>query len=364
MFLIPFKKDRVYRAIGVMSGTSLDGVDIAFCEFEMHDSGWKYRIIVAETFHYDEKRRNELAAAHELTAFEFMVFNQKYGHFLGRLISEFLVKNKLQPDFVASHGHTIFHAPHLQTTVQIGSGAAIAAETKLTVISDFRTTDVAFNGQGAPLVPAGDKLLFGEYDACLNMGGFANISYDKNGQRTAYDICPVNILLNHIAAKSGKLFDEGGKMAASGRLSAGLLDSLNNLEYYKMSAPKSLGREWVETNVLPLLHQWDLSLNDFLYSCCVHIAYQTARELKDVRNVLVTGGGTHNNFLISLIKERTKANIVIPDPLVIDYKEALIFAFLGLLRIHGAANCLNSVTGASCNCSGGAVYLGKSSEVC
>lgn len=364
MFLTPFKKDRIYRAIGLMSGTSLDGVDITYCEFEMPDTVWKYKIIVAETFHYDEKMRNELAAAHYLPAFNFMVLNQKYGHFLGKLVSEFIEKHKLQPDFVASHGHTIFHAPHLQTTVQIGSGAAIAAETKLTVISDFRTTDVAFNGQGAPLVPAGDKLLFGEYDACLNMGGFANISYDKNGQRTAYDICPANILLNHIAEKSGKLFDEGGNMAAAGRLCTGLLDSLNNLEYYSKPAPKSLGREWVETNVLPLLHQWNISLNDLLYSCCAHIAFQTARELKDVKNVFVTGGGTHNNFLISLIKEGTKTNIVIPDPLVIDYKEALIFAFLGLLRIHGVANCLNSVTGASCNCSGGAVYLGKAHEIC
>jgi anhydro-N-acetylmuramic acid kinase len=229
----------------------------------------------------------------------------------------------------------------------------------LPVVYDFRSGDVALGGQGAPLVPIGDKLLFPEYDFCLNLGGFANISYEYKGRRIAYDICPVNIVMNAIAERSGKAYDENGDMAREGMLSHYLLTELNQLGFYKMppDSPKSLGKEWVIKNINPLLEQYDLADNDLLHTFCEHIAYQVGKSLKGKSKgkLLITGGGAYNSYLLDRMKEHITHDIVLPAKTTIEYKEALLFAFLGVLRTRNEVYCLKSVTGASRDSSGGVI---------
>ena len=289
-----------YKVIGVMSGTSLDGVDIAFCEFEESGKGWQYKIDFAETILYDEYWKKILGNLENSLAIDFVSVHKQYGHYLGKLIAGFIQKNNLLPDFIASHGHTIFHQPGKKITCQIGDGAAIAAECGIQVICDFRSLDVALGGQGAPLVPIGDKFLFPEYDFCLNLGGFANVSFDKNGNRLAFDICPVNIILNRIALGAGKQYDHNGEIASAGIICQGLLDELNSLKYYSEKFPKSLGKEWVMKHFNPIIDKWHISSEDKLCTICEHIALQIASAINpsDNSKILITGGGAYNLFLI------------------------------------------------------------------
>ncbi len=355
-----------YNVIGLMSGTSLDGLDIAFCRFSVDNNLWKYEIVAAQTIAYPEHWKKTLLGLEKTDALHFQQTDAEYGHYLGGLASDFIVRHSVKPDFVASHGHTIFHQPEKKLTVQIGAGSAIASKCNLPVICDFRSLDVALGGQGAPLVPIGDKMLFSEYDFCLNLGGFANVSYQFNGQRIAYDICPVNIVMNAIAERNGKAFDEGGAMAKEGMLSGYLLNELNQIGFYKMimDSPKSLGKEWVLKNINPLLEQYELSDADLLHTFCEHIAFQIAKSLKNkpkglpagqAGKILVTGGGAYNHFLMECIQKQTEHQLIIPDKNTIEYKEALIFAFLGVLRMRNEVNCLKSVTGASRDNCGGTV---------
>jgi len=345
-----------YNVIGLMSGTSLDGVDLAYCKFYLHNSQWSYDIIANETAPYDAFWKETLKSLEKKDAATFAQINTDYGHFLGKLVKTFIAINNINADFIASHGHTIFHQPKKKLTVQIGNGSAIAAECGLSVISDFRSLDVALGGQGAPLVPIGDKLLFGKYTFCLNLGGFANISFDKKGKRIAFDVCPVNIVLNFLSEKKNLAFDEKGKMASLGKVNIELLNKLNNLDFYKMKPPKSLGKEWLIKSFIPILESFSISVEDKLRTVCEHIAIQISIILNLSSNVLVTGGGAYNDFLIGLIRSKTKNEFIIPDKNVIEFKEALIFAFLGVLRMRGEINCLKSVTGASRDNSGGAIY--------
>jgi anhydro-N-acetylmuramic acid kinase len=216
-------------------------------------------------------------------------------------------------------------------------------------------------GQGAPLVPIGDKILFGDFDFCLNLGGFANISYEKNNIRIAHDICPVNIVLNSLTRSIGKEFDFNGEMASKGKINADLYNLFNQLDFYHLNAPKSLGKEWVLTYFMPVLDQYDICLEDKLATLCEHIAYQIADVVGSAssKKMLVTGGGAYNKFLMSRISELSNCDVIIPDSETVEYKEALIFAFLGLLRLNKKVNCLKSVTGAGCDNIGGAIYLGS-----
>ncbi|MEI8136395.1 MAG: anhydro-N-acetylmuramic acid kinase, partial [Bacteroidota bacterium] len=259
-----------------------------------------------------------------------------------------------------SHGHTVFHQPKLGFSTQIGCGATIAAVTGRTTICDFRSLDVANSGQGAPLVPIGDKLLFGKHEACLNIGGIANISFnDKNGNRIAYDICEANMLLNYLAEKLSQPFDKGGEIAKSGKINAELLNKLNSQNYYSQNGAKSIGREWFEQNILSLIENNGIEIKDLLATSTEHIAQIIANDLEDKKNVLVTGGGAFNTLLIEKIKSKTNCEIIIPDAQTINFKEALIFAFLGYLRLYKKTNTLSSVTDAKSDSAGGAVYLGK-----
>lgn len=355
--------------IGLMSGTSLDGLDMCYTRFWLERSGkpkgeWKYEIIRAEDESYPDELKRKLATAQSMNAEEYALLHSDYGIYLGQRVRAFIERTGARPHYIASHGSTVFHQPAIRFTAQIGSGAGIAAESGVDCICDFRTTDVALHGQGAPLVPIGDRHLFYEYDYCLNLGGFSNISSEaveeRNGKsvaiRVAYDISPVNYVLNHYTRSIGKDYDRDGLMARNGKICRELLERLNSLDFYKMKGPKSLGREWVESQVLPLIDSYAISMEDKLSTFCEHVAMQIARHIKGGK-VLLTGGGALNLYLV----ERMQANApqckyVVPDRQTVNFKEALIFAFLGALYVADMPNCMSSVTGAAYNCIGGALY--------
>ena len=341
-----------------MSGSSLDGLDLCLCRFEQDNKGWHYTIIAADTPAYPEDIKAQLASAQQMSALELVRFHSKYGNYIGEQAKQFIAQQAIKPVLIASHGHTIFHQPKEGFTFQIGSGAHIAIAAGVDTICDFRTSDVAAGGQGAPLVPIGDRHLFGQYGYCLNLGGFANISYEKEGQRVAYDICPVNYVLNHYTRAIGKEYDNKGELAAKGTVHPGLLETLNRLDFYRQQGPKSLGREWVEQCVFPLIESYDLSLEDNLSTFCEHAALQIGSELSaGSKKMLVSGGGAYNTYLMSRIEAHSAAAIHIPDALTINFKEALIFAFLGCLYMENQPNCLASVTGAARDVVGGARYV-------
>ncbi len=354
-------ESKEYHVIGLMSGTSLDGVDIAFCRFFFDNKKWSYAIIHAETIAYSSAWKQRLLSLENTDALTFLQTNTDYGFYLGELVAAFIKKHAIKPQFVSSHGHTIFHQPQKKLTVQIGSGSAIAAGCNLPVVCDFRSLDVALGGQGAPLVPIGDKLLFSEYDFCLNLGGFANVSYEHTNQRIAFDICPVNIVMNAICHQLGEEYDNEGKHARKGNLNKELFRELNKLFFYHqaLDCPKSLGKEWVLQHVDPILEKYKITPNDILHTFCEHVAIQVANVLdkKTEGALFITGGGTYNTFLIERIQQHTKHQLVIPDKSTIEFKEALIFAFLGVLRMRGEINCLKSVTGALNDNIGGSVFL-------
>jgi anhydro-N-acetylmuramic acid kinase len=347
-------------ATGLMSGTSLDGLDIAACRFRKNGKNWSYEIIGATTIAYSLSMKKKLEALMNTTAEEFAEADAFFAKFSGEQVRKFLLKHKIKSDLIASHGHTVFHQPKKGFTIQIGNGAYLAAITDIPVVSDFRTMDVALGGQGAPLVPIGDKLLFGHYDYCLNLGGIANISFDKSGKRIAGDICPVNIVLNKLAGEKGKAYDKDGKLAFAGNIHQPLLKKLNSLSFYKKTFPKSLGREWIEKEFFPIVNSTAISTEDKLATACEHMAVQIASSVYSAKPVtlLASGGGALNKYLIDRITEHAggKVKIIVPDPLTISYKEAVIFAFLGLKRILGEVNALASVTGASKDSIGGALY--------
>ncbi len=349
-----------YLVIGVMSGTSLDGLDLALCHFNRKDGNWFYDILKANTIPYDHDLKQKLGTCQNLSARDFVALHRSYGRFIGEKVKAFSDGvNKI--DFIASHGHTVFHEPEKQITFQIGCGAQIVAHSGIKTISDFRTLDIALGGHGAPLVPIGDELLFHSYDACINLGGFANISYKQNQFRIAYDICPVNIVLNELCELYfHQSYDKEGELGRQGKVIPELLNQLNNIAFYKLDAPKSLAREWVENQFNPIIKPY-LSENiiDVLTTCYHHFAEQIAHIINQqkLNMVLFTGGGTFNSFFMELIKSKCSADICIPDSKLINYKEALIFAFLGVLRDQEEVNCLKSVTGAKKDNCGGSVFM-------
>lgn len=349
-----------WNGIGLMSGTSLDGIDLAWCRFSRKTSEWQYTIVKATTVPYPDEMRMRLATATEMSAFEYARLNNDLGELFADSINNWLGGGE-RPDFIASHGHTIFHQPNIGLTTQIGNGAVIAAKTKLPVVCDFRTKDVALHGQGAPLVPIGDETLFAQYDACLNLGGFANISFRNDDQRVAFDVSPCNMALNYLANKLNLPFDKDGQLARKGTVDQELLQKLNNIQFYSQNPPKSLGKEWFETIFRPLLDDSSKknSTEDLIRTVLEHICTQIVNIIPEkCISMLTTGGGAKNRFLIKRMQEMAvNTRIVVPDELVIDYKEALIFAFLGLLRIEKHNNTLRSVTGADEDSCGGCIYL-------
>ncbi len=348
-----------YNVIGLMSGTSLDGLDIAFCHFA-HDNNtkWHFRILKAETISYSPEWKRRLSEVENASSLEFIKTHTELGHFMGRQVAAFIKKHDLFVNFIASHGHTIFHQPALGFTTQIGEGNAIVAETGLPVVCDFRLLDVALGGQGAPLVPAGDEYLFHEYDFCLNLGGIANISYwDNENNRIAFDIVPCNMALNELAALLHLEYDPEGRNARKGFVNKQLFDKLNALEFYRLPNPKSLGKEWYLECLRPVIWETSISIEDKLCTVTEHIAYQISQAIvsNPEEKMIVTGGGAFNCFLIERLQSFLKQTVVVPDKLLVNYKEALIFAFLGVLRFRHEMNCLPKVTGAKEACCGGSI---------
>lgn len=345
-------------AIGVMSGTSLDGMDLCYAEFAF-DGKWEFNIVAAECISYDEKWTEDLESAHTFSSEKLSDLSRDFGAYTGQQINAFLQKFELaKPDIICSHGHTVFHNPAKKFTLQIGDGHAIAETCGITTVSDFRSFDVSVGGQGAPLVPIGDELLFSEYDACLNLGGFSNISFNKTGERRAFDICPVNIVLNPLAQLLGKPFDDNGLIAKLGSVNQHLLRRLNSLSVYAEAQRPSLAREWLEREFLPNVEKESCSVKDKMRTIVEHAAQQIALVVNsnaENGRVLITGGGCKNGFLIERIQELCSSQIVIPSEELVDYKEALIFAFLGVLKMHNQINVLRSVTGARIDSSSGVI---------
>ncbi len=342
-----------------MSGTSHDGLDLAHCTFRNDGESWFFEITHAETIAYDAEWKSNLLSLPQANSDTINKADHALGEYIGISVDNFIRKHKLKPDFIASHGHTIFHEPSRKLTLQIGNGQMISSICRLPVVNDFRSRDVGMGGQGAPLVPLGDLLLFPDYDYCLNLGGIANISYDKEGERIAFDICPVNMVLNYLAEKAGKPYDNKGQMAAKGSIVPSLWEELEGLPFYAISGPRSLGREWVSENVFPLIKCFEYhSKQDLLATFTEHVAQRISAVLpyNAGRIMLITGGGAYNEFLVNRIKYHCDLQIVIPDRLLIEYKEAMIFAFLGLLRLERINNVLGSVTGAGKDHCAGTVY--------
>jgi len=354
--------DDFFYVIGLMSGTSLDGLDIVYVKFQKSDYA-NFEILSAETISYSHIWKERLQSAINLDKNGTSVLHNEYGVFLGIKTKEFISKNNIQKlDFIASHGHTVFHQPEKGITLQVGDGEEILKATNCTVVADFRTQDVQLGGQGAPLVPIGDRLLFSGYQACVNLGGFANISYERNDLRIAFDICPVNIVMNYYSNKMGLEYDDKGIIASKGTIHQGLLKELNSLPFYSKKPPKSLGLEWVQQYVFPLVDKYKLDSHNILRTFLEHVAHQISQIIQPFDTILFTGGGVYNDFLIKRIEDIGKNNIIIPADDIINYKEALIFALLGLLKLQGQVNCLSSVTGAQKNHSSGKIFTANNSD--
>ncbi len=348
---------KYYNVIGVMSGTSLDGIDFAYVKMTIKPQ-YKAQIIVAETQAYPDFWVGKLQKAVHYSKDELQTLNEAYTQYLGKAINEFIKKNKIsrtQIDAICSHGHTILHQPDQGYTLQIGNLPEIATITACTVVCDFRVQDVLLGGQGAPLVPIGDQLLFPTYDYCLNLGGFANVSMQKGDTRIAYDICAVNTVLNEYAQKLGATYDDGGAFAKAGTIHFPLLEKLNGLPFFEKLPPKSLGIEWVHENIFPLIESYNLEPIAVLATFTEHIAQQLANQFQVGNTVFITGGGAYNTFLIERLKVLKNIDVVLPDHLLIEYKEAIVFALLGVLKLEGENNCLASVTGASRDHSSGVI---------
>jgi len=361
----------LYRTIGLMSGSSLDGLDIVFAEFHENAGNWNFEIKAADCYEYPNEWKERLQNSTSLPALDYLLLHADYGHYLGREVNRFIEENNLhyQVGLIASHGHTAFHVPLKKMTAQLGDGAAIAAETNLPVVSDLRALDIAFGGQGAPIVPIGEKLLLPGYAMFLNLGGIANISFNLPEKYVAFDVCPANRVLNLIAGMVNKEYDAGGQMAASGNVHEELLNKLNAFDYYKLPYPKSLSNNFGTDEIFPLLKSFGLPHNDLLRTYVEHIVQQIKFAMADNyklqtinHKLLVTGGGAFNSFLIERLSEELSSieiEIVIPEKNLVKYKEALIMGFIGVLRWRQEYNVFSSVTGAERESIGGAVWIGQ-----
>ena len=343
-------KNIKYRVLGLMSGTSLDGLDLAICTFTK-EAKWEFKIEKQDTIKYSDYWINTLENLHTKDEETITVTDVEYGAFLGKKIITFLGNSEV--DFIASHGHTIFHQPENKYTLQIGDGKTIAKTTGITTINDFRSLDISLGGQGAPLVPIGDLHLFPNYKYCINLGGFANISIKEKNTITAFDICPANIILNKICKELAIEYDNEGAIARKGKLISELLQQLNQLSFYNKLPPKSLGREWVEKHINPLIK--NQKPEDVLHTFCEHIAIQIGAFIKN-ESALFTGGGVFNTYLMERIKHYSSSEIILPNNTIINFKEALLFGFLGVLKIRNEVNCLQSVSGADRDNCGGVIH--------
>ncbi len=346
---------RNYKVIGIMSGSSMDGIDLALCNIAEHDGKYTYSVEVAHTYDYDDKWRVRLSQLRKADALAYAKTDVFYGHYLGQLVNDFMIQYQVRADLVASHGHTVFHYPNELITRQVGDGASLSAICGLPVVSDFRSMDVAKGGEGAPLVAIGDELLFPEYDFCLNIGGFANISGKVGEYRVAFDVSPANILLNRVARDLNLNYDKDGEIASKGAINYPLLAQLNDIDFYKLPFPKSLNRDWINEELWHLVKEGErLSSEDKMKTFVDHIGTQIGKSISYLsrneaagKKVLVTGGGAFNLTLMDYIRTHSEAEFIIPDEKLVKYKEALIFALMGVLRVENNVNIKKTFTGAN-----------------
>ncbi len=353
-----------FKVLGLMSGTSLDGLDLCYCHITKDLDKWSFEIKETKSISYSNDMQSELKDSIYLKADELLQFHNTYGTWLGKEAKQFISEKKLEVDFIASHGHTTHHQPENGLTFQIGSGQHLANESGCKVVCDFRTNDLALDGQGAPLVPIGDQLFFGEYDFCLNLGGISNISLEQKGKRIAYDIGLANMILNYITRKIDLAYDKGGELAAFGKINQNMLDRLNELKYYLLPHPKSIGYEWFVEEVVPIVDITDDSVENLLHTSIHHICEKVAQQVKlnntkEESSLFVTGGGALNHFLIKVLQEKLgeSTKVVVPEKELIEFKEAVVFALMGALRMEQEINVLKSVTGAKRDSSSGVLYL-------
>ncbi len=356
----------VYYVIGTMSGSSMDGLDIAYCRIEEVGGKWSFEIEQAACIEFDEQWKQKLTNITNVSAKDLLLTHTEFGHWMGKTIHQFIEENNLthKVHLIASHGHTVFHEPALGMTFQMGDGASIAAETQLSVVSDLRNLDVALGGQGAPIVPIGEQLFWSDYHYFLNIGGISNLTIKSADKFVAFDVCAANRVLNLIANEMGMAYDKEGIEASKGSIHQGLLNELNNLDYYQKPYPKSLSNEFGLDVLFSIIQKYELSNQDKLRTMCEHIAYQIGESIMpgESQKMMVTGGGAFNTFLMKLISEKllTKnVEVVIPDSKLIQYKEALVMALIGTLRWREENNVLSSVTGASRSSVGGALWMGQ-----
>jgi anhydro-N-acetylmuramic acid kinase len=347
-------KEEKYKVIGLMSGSSLDGLDLAYCEFTLQNNLWAFVVKSQETIKFPAKIHH-LLTHNEI--YDLNTIDIEFGKFTAEAVLKFIQKYQVHPDLIGSHGHTLIHEPENGFTFQAGNGQIIARETGIKTVYDFRTEDVEKGGQGAPLVPVGDKLLFSEYSHCLNLGGFSNISFDHKSQRIAFDICPVNTILNYYVKSFNLEYDRDGTIGKTGKIIDQLLKELNSNTFYKKLPPKSLGKAFVDNEIIKTISKYKIDSSDILRTLYEHIGIQisTVLNTEGDKRVLCTGGGAKNTFLMERISKLSEAEIIIPDNVIIDFKEAIIFAFLAVLRIRDEINIYNSVTGASSNSSAGLI---------
>lgn len=354
-----------FRVIGLMSGSSLDGVDLAYCVFEKKENQWSFDIEYSSCTPYTTQWKHKLQSARSLSGKELWQLHADLSHLYASYINTFIAEFELtgKVDLIGSHGHTIFHFPEQHFTTQIADGAAIAALTGIPVVCDMRSSDIALGGQGTPIVPIGDLLLFRDYPYLLNIGGIANISIKRDEGILAFDICAANQVLDHYAAQAGLAYDKNGQLALVGKLHSQLYERLNQLPYYQRSHPKSLDNGYSKDIVIPLIDSYQLSVEDKLHTYCEHIAYQINTQISRVgskhagEKLLITGGGALNKYLVSRISAHTTARVEVPSEQIVQYKEALVMAFMAVLRYTQQPNVLRSVTGAERDSIGGALYL-------
>tara|TARA_R110002051_G_scaffold8755_1_gene35934 strand:+ start:32913 stop:33989 length:1077 start_codon:yes stop_codon:yes gene_type:complete len=355
---------KTYKIIGLMSGTSLDGLDIAYCHIWKNKGTWHFDIKETKSVKYSSEMLNTLKNAISLSAEKLIELHNTYGSWLGEQTSIFINENKLEVDYIASHGHTTHHRPEMGLTFQVGSGQHLANATGIKVIADFRTNDLALGGQGAPLVPIGDRMFFNEYEFCLNLGGISNISFEVKDKRIAYDIGLANMILNYITRKINLEYDEGGKLAHSGGINIEMLDQLNSLKYYLLPHPKSIGYEWFLEEVVPIVESTEDTIENLLHTSIHHICDKVVQQIQlnfinKNQQLLVTGGGALNSFLIETLQQKLGATtkVVVPEKIIIEFKEALVFALMGVLRVEQQTNVLSSVTGAKKDSSSGVLFI-------
>ncbi|MCP4443247.1 MAG: anhydro-N-acetylmuramic acid kinase [Aureispira sp.] len=367
---------KIYKALGLMSGSSLDGLDIVYTSMQWENgkiSDWQ--LLAADTLSFSEKWHTRLLALPLQNGLVYAQTDMYLGYYFGALVNQFIQKYKIQDiDFVASHGHTIYHDPDRRFTAQIGNGGALAATISQDVICDFRTQDVALNGEGAPLAPLADKYLFEGYDFYLNIGGIANISCNANGRWVAFDVCPANQVLNALANELEEAYDQDGALARSGDVDSYLLEEIRRFDYYQQVYPKSLGNGWIREQVLPVYEGIEIPIVNKLATTCEHIAIELTNSIiqiiekekleKPTYKLLATGGGAFNGYLIECMQNALdasayKVDIIVPETEIVDYKEALLMALLGVLRCEGVANSLSTVTGADRDTINGAIYKAK-----